>query len=209
MFKAFAVLSSIGLCVVSVGCGGGAMDDSPENELSFESIDEALSTNEQCHSVFAHRTTTGDPGSFTTNNTYDPAGCHDAYLIDATDFVGYTELQFNPSFKQVSSFTHNTTPTTESACEKQRLGVYIWRKNSDGSTTYLGHEWSWSIWNESASQCVVSRLTPSFMFDIGRTQTTRDYRFAASARSYAVAGDTNSAYTRNAIKVLTHSVFQP
>ncbi|WP_437280526.1 hypothetical protein WME90_08165 [Sorangium sp. So ce375] len=70
----------------ALGCGAPLENDvESDDELIFDSEAEALRSTEQCNTIAAHRTTTGEPGSFTTPGSYDPAGCTRAYLIDAFD----------------------------------------------------------------------------------------------------------------------------
>lgn len=193
----------VGLCWLAVGCGGAPLEgEGSDAELSFEVAEEGLSTNEGCEGGSAHKTTDGKPGSFTTSSNYDPAHCHDAYLINANNYEGYTPLTVNPKMVQVNTFTHSVDATNEADCEKRRVGVYVW-KGAD----FVGSSWQWGDW--ISGSCSAARIQPSIAFGIGRTETASDYRFAVSARTYPTAGIATGSYTRDAIRSTTSTMFIP
>lgn len=189
---------SVGMCLLALGCGAtvdgettmdqASMEESPE----FDVNGEALSSSEQCDTVNAHRTTTGEPNEFTTGSNYNPQGCYKAYLIDAIDYDGTIP-------QGAHNFRHAVTPTTKSACEKQRMMAYVWKKNSNGSTTYIGAKSIWGTWTAGNSSCYNLIQMPD-VFGIGGNGATVDYRFALSARTHDVAGDSGSGYVTNQIK---------
>lgn len=134
-----------------------------------------------------------------TTSNYDPAGCHDGYLIDAVDYVGYKLFSpAVPTMKVLNAFEHSVAATSKAECNKQRVGVYAWRV-SGGSTSYVGGAWVWGEWESVGKTCITS-IKPYSAFGIGRTQTTNDYRFAVTARTYTTAGDAGGSYTREAIR---------
>lgn len=187
----------MGFCLLALGCGAsvdGEMiegETASEDEIFFDVNGEALSTNEQCDTVNAHRTTNGEPGSFTTTSNYNPQGCVNGYLIDAIDYDGTIPLGAH-------NFRHSVTPTTASACQKQRMMAYVWRINSNGSTTFIDAESIWGTWSAGNSSCYNLIQMPD-VFGIGGNGATTDYRFALSARTYSTAGDSGSSYTRAGI----------
>ncbi|WP_437280525.1 hypothetical protein WME90_08160 [Sorangium sp. So ce375] len=86
--------------------------------------------------------------------------------------------------------------------------AYVWRKNSNGTTTYLGSSSIWGTWNAGNSSCYNLIQTPT-VFGISGVGATTDYRFALSARTYTTAGNSSSSYTVNAIKSEWQSQWSP
>lgn len=189
--KTISMVCLAGFGVLAFGCGAPSTDEGEiAGDLELAEFEQALSNNESCDTITAHRTTTGDFATFTTTSNYDPGGCHDGYLIDANDYVGLHPGTFH-------FLSHSEAPTTAAECAKQRVGLYVWKRNSDGSTTFVGSKWIWGTWGNNVC---ANFIRPSMDFGIGLGGGTTDYRFAITARTHVTAGDTNGPYTRKAIK---------
>lgn len=181
----------VGFGTFAFGCGAPPEEGEMSDDLELAQDEQALSNGESCNTIAAHRTTTGEFTAFTTTSNYNPAGCHDGYLIDANDYdsVHHGGRHY---------LGHADPVTTPAECAKQRIGLYVWKRNSNGSTTFLGSKWRWGSWLDNG--ICYNAIDPTVDFGIGVSDTTVDYRFALSARTYDTAGDTGAPYTRKAIK---------
>jgi hypothetical protein len=209
MLKLVKLGAVVGCCSVAMGCGAASLDAEAEEGFVFDEQTEGLSATEQCGTLTSvHKTTDGEPGDFTTTDSYDPANCHDGYLINADNYVGAVQTTFNSHLYLMNYFFHAEVAGGKAACEKQRVMLYVWKKNGTSSPDYLGTVSKWGSWTAQNSSCSTA-VVPNQSFGIGLTQTSTDYRFALGARTYATAGDPNSAYTRKAIKSSRLSAFVP
>lgn len=188
--------SRISLLVFSTAaCSGHTSETASEGSLGADS--EALSEDDDCDTVSANKTTSGMPGNWTTSASYDVSGCHAAYRLDATNYIGL-DLVSDPNKVHVLGYG-DSVPTTRSECEKLRFGLYIW----EGSD-FIDADWNWGSW--SGGSCRVPSIEPVLDFDLpnvfepGRLRVQEDYRFAMSARRYSRSLDSSSSFVTKKIR---------
>src|SRR5690606_13164470 len=126
-------------CLAACGVAdtGAVSDESRKPVLALSA------TNESCDTLPPDRRLQGG-GSFTSTRSYGRSGCQSGYLIDLDDY--------NPSgaaggLKTLVSYA-DTKPTNQTDCEKLNTRVYVWQRNSDGSTRYLGGSFPRGRWTQ-------------------------------------------------------------
>ncbi len=190
MKQSVGLLSMVGV-LVFVGCGQ-AQDDGRTPELEVAQVDEELSVNEQCDTASANVSVSGAT-SWTSNVTsYGSSSCAAAFIVDWSDYEPY---RFVGSTFEVQRFEHNaSTATSQSACEKLRMGVVAYLTETN-PVMHLGTKWRWGQWVNG--KCQLPTIVPQ---DDLSFHHTSDRRFALTARAYSKAKDSSASYALRSIK---------
>ncbi len=178
-----------------LACSADKQADPAGNPVDSAVADrsEALSADESCDENSANKRFTSkfSSGGFVSPSSYGVSWCEHAYRID----IDSLDLD-STAWDMVEDA--GTVPTTRSACEKLRTGAYAWRRNANGTTTFLDSVWEWAKW--TGGECVVPSI--SLQKELRVTENGAAYRIAASARNYSVAGDSSSGFTKRSLRMI-------
>lgn len=161
----FVGLSLLGTSIgLALGCSAGTVDDATEDGTSpVGEIAEALGSGDQCPTTTADFTINGS-GSVTSSRTYDHSGCFQGYLVDIN--------KYDPQNAGSFAYYAETEPTNQNACINTQMRVYAWKRNTDGTTTFLGGTFPKGQWvtnRAGQSGCIVPRVNiediPGFVAD--------------------------------------------
>ena len=192
------IASALALCAIAAGCAApvGEAED-------YDGTAEALAkTNEDCEAPFPD----GPPidqtfsnkfpvNGFNTPSSYGSPECSLAYVVHLENAIGNIHSAGHTEFDFIEP---KTMPTSQSECEKLRIGQYAW--NIDQATpVYYSGEWSWGQWtNGSCHLSVISDFEPGSR-----------YRIAVSLRRHSVAGDLNSSKALRPIRFKRYVAIEP
>lgn len=130
----------------------------------------------------------------TTNRTYDHMGdCGAAYVLDLDDY----DASYNRGTYIADA---DAAPTTQLECERLQLRVYTWRRNADGTGTFLGAQavngtWVRDLWGGvrcEGPHMVLDRVQAGYQYG-------GDYRFGMRSQSTDASGN----FTKRRIYVET------
>lgn len=207
---AFTV-SSLATLVAGCSAAGGTYEEYEEEEVV--SLEEALSaTNESCDTATADVVHTGDfrDPRVTSPSTYGSSSCAWGFLVDANDYSDIETPSGAWPYSEGNTVSINDVSAgSEAECERLRVMTYVWRKNSNGSTTYLGSksawgEWvSWGWWCDEQGQNCVEQFVCDYpeveLNDHFSMTEGLDYRIAVSARRYSTPGGPGSFSLREVL----------
>jgi hypothetical protein len=191
--KSRSVLILSSLVMLSAACSGAEGFDEELDTLEAE-----LSQNEQCQTAAADASFVSDfDPAVSSPTSYGSASCAGGHLVDVTNYN-----DFSATHMKNRVGIGLATPTSEAECERLRVGTYVWRKNSNGSTTFMGSKWRWAQWVEEPGLCDPNGCATFWvcqMPNIALTSqfglaTGSNYRVASSARRHATPNDSSSSY---------------
>jgi len=176
--------------LAAVGCnpsGGGG---------PTETVEAALSSGEQCGTLSPDATLNGG-GAVRSSTVYGRSQCFDGYLVDLNNY--------SPRYTEGTRVTYGrVAPTTQAACENIEVRAYIWRKNSNGTATYMTNQVKRGVWLTDSVSGVGRCSTPSILLE-------RDIPGYAPGGSYRLAlrGAQITPYVRQEVYVETQMPYIP
>jgi hypothetical protein len=197
------------LCALTAaGCGATATSDAdavgdPDfadqatGESSIETLEEPLGANESCATLGPNKTTSGWPADYVSPSVSGKTGCTSAYRVDANGYFGYDSTTDPREVNWVGY-----SGPTRNDCGRMRFGIYVWKEG-----TYVGNAWVWGT-NRGIGGVVgcyaAIPIVPQFDLTDAAVHSNPvsvgfNFRFAMSARFYAVAGNSASAFVSRPI----------
>jgi len=182
-YLAGAVCGTALALIGSTGCSQRAdlQMDLQEVDLA-KSQDSLSSTSEQCGTAAAAATITGT-GKVRSSTSYNPSQCYRAYLVDVNNYAP-GELGGLVSYG-------STAPETEEECTRTSLRTYVWRREVNGTATFIDNIIRKGAWVDDGlggKRCA----TPNVDLNDSLPSVTRggSYRFAVRASVLPPAGST-------------------
>jgi hypothetical protein len=185
--------------VVALAPLGGGCDGNPDTgarSAPVEAVGAPLSSGEQCDTRAADVVFNGS-GSIRSPAVYGRSQCFDGYLIDVNNYSARNTEGTRVSYGRVA-------PTTQAGCQNIRIRAFAWRKNSDGTTTFLTNVVKTGVWLTDAPSGAGRCSIPSTLLE-------RDIPGYAPGASYrlAVRAEQITPYERQEVFVETQQPFIP
>lgn len=207
-FKRCTIQQAVVTSVVMLAAACGAADESVE----FGTSEEALSDSENCDTAPADAVHSGSLLlNVTSPSSYGSSNCVKGYLVDINDYVDYEGSLGAQNFLGNSArMIDVANPQSESECERLRVGAYVWRKNSNGSTTFVGGKNLWANWEPVWVYCDEQgnchntygcRLPEVYFNDHFSMNEGDNYRVGVSARRFATPRDSGSSSTLRKVQI--------
>jgi hypothetical protein len=127
MYKAYLSVIALLLIALTSSCSAGG--DAAAQSQSGES-QSALGTTESCQTLAADKVLTGG-GSFTTDRAYNHSTCASGFLLDLNNLGAVYRGGTLAAYA-------DRAPTDQATCEKLQMRVYAWKRESNGTLTFLG-----------------------------------------------------------------------
>ena len=176
--KVFVLLAAALTCL-SLSCTA----EVDEAAAPVGTLAQELSSNEQCDTL-SPNASFNKSGVLRTSRSYGHSACFDGFMLNVNKYSARNTDGTRISYG-------DTAPTTQAACEGTQVRVYLWKRNSDGTTTYLGNKIKNGTWLTDAPSGQARCGLPSVLVDREYPAYVAggDYRFAlrasqATATSY-------------------------
>jgi hypothetical protein len=178
MYKGYLSVIALLLIALTSACSAGG--DAGAQLQSGES-QSALGTTESCQTLAADKVLTGG-GSFTTDRAYNHSTCASGFLLDLNNLGAVYRGGTLAAYA-------DRAPTDQATCEKLQMRVYAWKRESNGTLTFLGGAFPNGRWLTNAFGKQYCQ-TPSVMLEqrFPGYVTGGNYRLAMRAHSLDAQG---------------------
>src|SRR5512145_572070 len=189
--KTFTVAGAIGLGLVTTGC-----DDSPDAADTASSEDGLTSgPSEACGTGSVAATLTAN-GTVRSGTNYNPSDCFRAYKVDVNNY--------SPGEMGALVAYGSAAPTNEEECTRTSLRVYVWRRNANGTSTFMNNairKGTWVSDGLGGMRCAAPNVDLSTFFTPSELPRGGNYRIAARASILPTAGSTAEVYKQVYVSV--------